>query len=1189
MNRLLCVRAVVAALTSLAALMLSGCDESPRSNDPPMTPAFTAALNEGAALMGQFEFEKASGAFAAALAIDPNNLYAQLGAAIAQLNQTSDDAQQRAITMFAPLMSDPMVGIRATYGTALGQLFLGQSADALKNFQRVALADPQDVHAAYYSAQCLEMAGDLSAALAQYERSVALDPYLRSAVLGVQRIAARLDQPERAAEMLALFDRLAPNPRSTLAQFKYSRMGALGEVFLPAHRAREFARESSMDAPGPLFAPATKLNIKNLPPDFKSDGCHSTIDLNGDGRTDLICKGQTSTFASMLPIFATPAPQGGRAGWRAAPDHPIAKIANVSAIMWGDVNNDGLIDGIISVGRTSVSTPEQDAKLFYWLEQSRDGPWTPRYFGAEVQGEQRALAIADLDHDGDLDVLITDQDSTGQSRLRILYNRFDGSAQSWQAQELPVESAQWVASAVIIDIDGDGDLDVVACTLPRGSSNAADKTAAVFLNDRLWAWSRDSKKYGEFEEIGATTAVGYLRDEDGIPMIAALTRSDFSLMNSSDVVVYAFEPAGPRLVFRTPAGIAQWIAVVDVAGDGCKNILVGGVYRRGWIDSMVEGDEGSTSGVAMFDQSGTFVEKFTLPGDSPYSPAVPIILRESGLALISGSFYIRGAGSGRKPIATIDFRGRVDPAQQMRTNASGIGTTATARIGGHWETARQLPWMSGGLSSAGQSTDPCIIGLGSGGRTDAPTAATIDFLSIDWPDGVTQTERALTPTAHTIVETQRQISSCPVIFTWNGVRMQFVTDSLGVGGLGFLAAITQDAQGRLSPVYAPPRPWERIAIAASALAPTSDERGSHYEIALTEPMEELTALDSASLKAYDLPAGWSMALDERMGISDPQPTGAAIFYRDEMLPTSATVIHGSRAPIDQTSAVRERDFVAVDPGTIDSRFIGRTAQPFSLELTFARPIAHGEGDPILLMDGWIEYPYCQTVFAMWQASATLSAPTFEALDPATGAWVTIVKEYGYPAGMPREAAFPLDPARLPAQCTTLRISTTHELYIDRCRVIWSEPCAEAVEHTLPLQQAHVIQSGFAARRPAAQRRPIYDYEARRPLWDCRVQPGYYTTTQRDCSPLLTSVDDAVAIFAGGEEVRLRFDARLAPLAAGWSRGFVLDLNGWCKDMDFLTGGGARVDPLPLRDSESSPSPAREALHAEFNTRYEGGR
>jgi hypothetical protein len=81
----------------------------------------------------------------------------------------------------------------------------------------------------------------------------------------------------------------------------------------------------------------------------------------------------------------------------------------------------------------------------------------------------------------------------------------------------------------------------------------------------------------------------------------------------------------------------------------------------------------------------------------------------------------------------------------------------------------------------------------------------------------------------------------------------------------------------------------------------------------------------------------------------------------------------------------------------------------------------------------------------------------------------------------------------------------------------------------------------------------------------------------------------VAIFGAGEEVRLRFDARgIAPPAPGFHRTWVLEVDGWCKDMDMLTGTGATLDPLPMR-SGSTGSDRRDALHRQYNRRWAGGR
>jgi hypothetical protein len=66
-------------------------------------------------------------------------------------------------------------------------------------------------------------------------------------------------------------------------------------------------------------------------------------------------------------------------------------------------------------------------------------------------------------------------------------------------------------------------------------------------------------------------------------------------------------------------------------------------------------------------------------------------------------------------------------------------------------------------------------------------------------------------------------------------------------------------------------------------------------------------------------------------------------------------------------------------------------------------------------------------------------------------------------------------------------------------------------------------------------------------------------------------------------VVLDFEAPLAPVADGWTRRLVLELRGWCKDMDLYTLDGETIEPLP-----GTNTAARARLHPRFNTRYASG-
>ena len=101
-----------------------------------------------------------------------------------------------------------------------------------------------------------------------------------------------------------------------------------------------------------------------------------------------------------------------------------------------------------------------------------------------------------------------------------------------------------------------------------------------------------------------------------------------------------------------------------------------------------------------------------------------------------------------------------------------------------------------------------------------------------------------------ISELQRKISSCPVLFAWNGQRFEFVTDFAGVGGLGYFSA---------PGVSAPPQVLEHVKIEPEPAPPPDGV----YELRVTEPMEEAAYIDRLELLAIDHPAGSARFLPGR--------------------------------------------------------------------------------------------------------------------------------------------------------------------------------------------------------------------------------------------------------------------------------------------------------------------------------------
>ncbi|MBM4110493.1 MAG: hypothetical protein FJ254_03920 [Phycisphaerae bacterium] len=1134
---------------------MSGCAK-PTADESALSAVQMGALNHGIGLMGQFDFAGARMQFQGSAQVHGNR-WGLTNAAIALMNQSDEGAQERAIEEFRSILRsydapDVQVWGTPTYCIGLCELYLGRPEAALEHLRRCADAVPGDPHASFYVGQCLELTGHDVDALSWYRRAAELDPFLRSAQLGIQRMAARAGDDAAADQAMQSFERLATSPRSTLAEFKYTRMGRLAMCILPPEPMPEPASGPVLASPSAivLAGPATELS-------WSETGGVSVcaVDLDGDGALDLILPGALKSEHPNAILRSTPA------GFVHDDAHPLAAASGVLGVLAGDLDNDGRVD-LVSLGSSGIRAWLQTADG--WKDQTND-------LGLGTMTAARDGVLADLDHDGDLDLGVLD----GAGSLR-LFAGIDGGPMREITDRLQGASAKPATQIALGDLDADRDVDLLL---------AGPEGCTVWCNDRLWSWTRHPR-FSAIEDHAATWIACAERAIDGAPLVMLRQLPKAARNDSTAAGDGAASKIGGEILVlspTTPERGASWTGSWELSSRG--SIELGAdtgstsLFTLADLNGDLQHEVLCGEGSALLGLDATGHQVWTERAPKPATAwAVVNLTPERGPSVLAtqpgAPPVVFGPGSGRGGFAAIDPRGRIDPAQSMRSNASGIGTRLSARVGNAWTST--TTWRSG--SGPGQSLQPISIGLGR-----APHG---DVLAIDWSDGVTQSELWLMAgSRRTLVETQRQISSCPVIFAWNGREHAFVTDCLGVGGLGYL----------LEPgVYAPPRPWERVLLGPGTLVA---DRGM-YRLKLTEPMEEACWIDGARLVAYDLPAGWSMATDERMGINGPQPTGAPIFWRTEYLPTAVRTqldaqratehgdanAHGGSPAADVRAqsaldAVTRADLVALDPGPLDHRLIGRLKSDHVVELEFAHDLA-ALTNAWLVMDGWIEYPYCQTMFAAWQSGAAFRAPSLEARG-ADGAWIMVADQFGYPAGMPRRAMLPL-PA-VPAGTTALRLSTNQQIYWDRLAVVVAEP-APVEPVVCPAQSSVVARRGYALRSTGPQVLPHYDDARAVPLWDCRVQLGAYTALG-ECAPLTALQDDACAIFAGGEELQLAFEA--PPEQAGRRRHWVLELDGWCKDMDLFTKDGETLDPQPMRGDSRSPS--AQALHERFNTRMQGGR
>ena len=1056
----------------LPALLLQGCDQEPASFDPQII----TENNRAVGLMGRYEYEKAVDVWADLVAANPDWLDGQVNLALATLNRQQENDEPLAGGILTDVLSRDSSNVRAQYLMGILEQRAGRNDNAINHFMAVISLDPDDAYGWYYYGVVNEEKEPTTALLA-YKSAVRLNPYLRSGWYRLGQIAARLGDEPLAEEALGIFQKLEDNPRGTMVKPVYGRLGpnALAATIDRSSTTTATPTGSPWNAPESMSSDLTTWRTET------GSRVPNAVDLDRDGDVDLFIAGVISGNAPNAVLIN----QDGT--FTLAEDHPLASVPNVQCAMFGDLDHDGAVDAYLGRRGTNVL-----------MTRGEDGEWIDVTATAEVGGgelDTRDGVMVDIDHDGDLDLLLANADGP----MHAFANTLNGAFRDI-SEDTGMAAATNATRLLVADLDRTKDLDVLA--IRPGGPNL------IFLNDRLWTFER-SDPFAPIEQSNMVHAISADLEADGWPEL-------ITVEEDGTVGEWWFDnkKRAKRKILQELTAMPSNIAAMDVDGDGVLELVsdsdVGLTNMQSWTPALLDLERGMSI--------------VAVPAEGA---ATPIVV---------------APGPGRFPFTAVTLAGAEDATQQMRSNADGIGALVAARRGTEWTISRNLR-TSGG---PGQNQQPMAFGLGAG--------KSLDFVFIDWPDGLLQTELAGVADAgpdavapafsagalDRIPETQRQVSSCPVLFTFDGEEMRFVSDVLGVGGIGFL----------LEPgTYNTSRPWERFPVPQGVLAPTSEGR---LEMVLCEPMEEVCYLDSARLIGWELPEGWQLAIDERMAIMGPQPSGKTLFYSEEIDPISARNDRNENVLNDIITA----DGRAAAVGTLDRRFIGRLMGEHVLEFTFDADLSKLD-DPWLLMDGWIEYPYSQTMFASWQADATYDAPTLEAR-VGNGEWQVVQEQFGYPAGMPRTAAYPLD--AIPEGTDALRLRSNQEIYWDRLRVIDARPApAEARRFEARLKNAEFSAIGFPHRLHLPQRRPGYDFGDRVPLWDVRHQRGLYTEFG-EVADLVSEPDERIVTIGPGEGVHLSFalPEGESPKNVSW----LLDLHGWCKDRDRFTNTGYTLEPLP---------------------------
>ncbi|HEY6548166.1 MAG TPA: FG-GAP-like repeat-containing protein, partial [Vicinamibacteria bacterium] len=763
-----------AAATSLLAFLALGVSLAPGQGAPgPGADREQAyrANNLGVALLEQYRFADGVDQFKKAVAADPGYAQAQINLAIG-LFYVPDLAAaklegEKALAL-APSAPQPpyLLGLIARQEN--------RPEDAERAFRLVQAKDPADVGATVNLGQVLLQQRRYDEAIPLLESAVKAEPYNVTATYNLGVALTRAGRRDEGVVVTKRFTELRESLYKTQFGQTYLEQGRYAEAVASTGAEPELVDDRS---PGVSFV----AHGDALPADLRGRtgfGRPALLDADGDGRLDLVLPSGAGTrlLRNEGGRFADASAAFGLAGRKG------------QAAIGADLDNDGKADLLLlqplALLKNEGGTFKEPAAATGLPKESRAA----------------AAALADLDHDGDLDVVLGDPEG-----VRYLRSGGDLTFADLTADTRLTGSA---SAFVATDFDNRRDLDLVV--------SRADGPPSLFKN----------RRDGSFEDVAADLGLAA-----GVTASPAVAAGDVNKDGFTDF--FFGGPKTARLALSDGRGRFEAAAAPSLAeAEGGRAALFLDVDDDGLLDLVVAGE----FGLRAYRNMGRDFKRLEIgAATGPLASLLAADLDEDGDVDLVASTpdgalrVLRNEGGNRNRSVRVALTGRV-------SNRTGIGAKVELRAG----SLRQK--LETYAATPAVAPDDVVFGLGR--RTAA------DVVRVIWTSGIVQTETEFPPAgaaapqtvALAVTELDRKPSSCPYLFAWNGQAFEFVTDFLGGGEMGYWLA---------PGLRNTPDPDEYVRIGPGQLHP----RNGTYELRVTNELEETLFLDHGRLLAVDHPEG----------------------------------------------------------------------------------------------------------------------------------------------------------------------------------------------------------------------------------------------------------------------------------------------------------------------------------------------
>ena len=412
-------------MTSLLCLG-SGCTSKPSPPAPDLQSLHLQGLN----LISQHRFEDAEKVLLALVEEAPEAFVPRFNLAIAQLNQAEKGVDRALVTLTtastlnkASRWTSAKAGEAAVhYSLGIIHRFLGEEATALEEFRKALKQAPRDSDCHYQVAIGLMRSDKNEEALPHFEMAVQLDPTIRGAWNNLQLAWRRAGQIEDANRALATFQELESSGRGRAHSSKYTEQGKLAEAI------RDW---DNLPRPQRLIVPDFAEPVRITGPHEGGAPPFSLVDADLDCLADLWIAGDEPGSWDL-----TDKP-------KKIADLPALKGAICFAV--GDVDEDGIPDIAVSDGEQIRVLRGEEGRTPAFKETI-----------SIIQAGAKDLVLADIDMEGDLDLLLAD----GIGPVKLALN--EGKSFRSVEESPSLGGSQMVDQIIAVrDLDGDHDPDLL--------------------------------------------------------------------------------------------------------------------------------------------------------------------------------------------------------------------------------------------------------------------------------------------------------------------------------------------------------------------------------------------------------------------------------------------------------------------------------------------------------------------------------------------------------------------------------------------------------------------------------------------------------------------------------------------------------------------------------------------------------